>query len=36
LVHLQIDAVELAEPDEIGTNENSEFSAFHLAFFAVS
>lgn len=36
LVHLQINTVKLTEPNEIGTDKNSEFSAFHLAFFAVS
>jgi hypothetical protein len=36
LVHLEVYAVELGEPDEIGADEDTEVAALHLAFFAVA
>ncbi len=36
LVHLEIDAFELAESDEVGADEDAQLFAFHLAFLAVS
>jgi hypothetical protein len=36
LVHLEVYAVELGEPDEVGADEDTKVAALHLAFFAVA
>jgi hypothetical protein len=36
LIHLEVYAVELGEPDEVGANEDTEVAALHLAFFTVA
>lgn len=36
LVHFEVYAVELGESDEVGTNQDTEVAALHLAFFAVA
>jgi hypothetical protein len=36
LVHVQIDTVKLAEPDEICADQDAQLAALQFAFFAVS
>jgi hypothetical protein len=36
LVHLEIDAVELAKPDKVSADENPQLSALQFAFFAIA
>ena len=36
LVHVQIDAIELGETDEIGADEYTQFATFHFALLAVA
>ncbi|KAI5117715.1 hypothetical protein M0805_006519 [Coniferiporia weirii] len=36
LVHPKVDAVERAEPDEVGTDEDTQFASLHLALLAVT
>ena len=36
LVHVEVDAVQLAEPDKIGADQDAELAALDFALFAVS
>ena len=36
MVHVQIDAVELGETDEIGADEDTQVATLHFALFAVA